>query len=368
MIKKKVLHLRGLNGIRAIAAVAVLISHISLALPLFGLDPLFTDKKGEPAGVLMASYGVTMFFVLSGFLITYLLLQEKEIQQIHIRHFYFRRILRIWPLYYLFLVSCIFFYFVFNLDANYNSLPLYIFFAANIALIINSMLPFAGHLWSIGVEEQFYIFWPWAAKMQNKLLLKFSILFVIVFYVIKLLVYIFKDNNPIFNFALITMGVIQFHVMILGSIGAILYYNNSKLIRYFIDVKTQIIVWLILLLAVFNLFHISSALIDHEVMAIVTMMIIFSQILRKNMIIDLDKKIFNFIGKISYGIYVIHPLLIFLLSKIIGEFQKSSFVNYLIVYFIVISITILLSYLSYNLYEKRFIKFKDKFAKIRSRA
>jgi peptidoglycan/LPS O-acetylase OafA/YrhL len=230
------------------------------------------------------------------------------------------------------------------------------------------MLPFAGHLWSIGVEEQFYIFWPWAAKMQNKLLLKFSILFVIVFYVIKLLVYIFKDNNPIFNFALITMGVIQFHVMILGSIGAILYYNNSKLIRYFIDVKTQIIVWLILLLAVFNLFHISSALIDHEVMAIVTMMIIFSQILRKNMIIDLDKKIFNFIGKISYGIYVIHPLLIFLLSKIIGEFQKSSFVNYLIVYFIVISITILLSYLSYNLYEKRFIKFKDKFAKIRSRA
>jgi peptidoglycan/LPS O-acetylase OafA/YrhL len=109
MIKKKVLHLRGLNGIRAIAAVAVLISHISLALPLFGLDPLFTDKKGEPAGVLMASYGVTMFFVLSGFLITYLLLQEKEIQQIHIRHFYFRRILRIWPLYYLFLVSCIFF-------------------------------------------------------------------------------------------------------------------------------------------------------------------------------------------------------------------------------------------------------------------
>ena len=75
-------YLDGLNGIRAIAAMAVVISHITLHLADFKLNPYIFGRlaDGSPRGLLLAGYGVNMFFALSGFLITYLLLLEKEKQ------------------------------------------------------------------------------------------------------------------------------------------------------------------------------------------------------------------------------------------------------------------------------------------------
>src|SRR5688572_28294357 len=91
-----VVHLRGLNGLRAFAAFAVVISHIRLAYGDFGLPTV--------DGLLLARYGVTVFFAISGFLITYLLLQEKQTTgTVDIKSFYWRRVLRIWPLYYFYL-------------------------------------------------------------------------------------------------------------------------------------------------------------------------------------------------------------------------------------------------------------------------
>lgn len=106
-MKDKIIFLPGLNGLRAIAAIAVVISHITLIFSTFGSDfKLFgSDDKGNPNAYLLASYGVTIFFVLSGFLITYLLILEKEKKPINIKSFYIRRILRIWPLYYFYLVN-----------------------------------------------------------------------------------------------------------------------------------------------------------------------------------------------------------------------------------------------------------------------
>jgi len=88
------IHFPGLNGIRAIAAMTVLIFHIDQFLPHFDLKPVFHGPG-------MAEYAVTLFFVLSGYLITHLLLLEKEkFQKIDLPKFYIRRILRIWPIYY----------------------------------------------------------------------------------------------------------------------------------------------------------------------------------------------------------------------------------------------------------------------------
>ena len=362
------IHLRGLNGIRAIAAVAVVISHISLQLPDFGLRPIFTDSKGQVSGILLASYGVTMFFALSGFLITFLLLKEKESQTIHIKHFYVRRVLRIWPLYYLFLAISLLTYFIFDVNYYAPGLWFYIFFSANIAMIVNAMLPFIGHLWSIGVEEQFYMFWPWLARNDNRKLLKIAFIFVILFYGLKFLLFILVPKYPFLNIGLIALGVSRFHIMIMGCISAILYYNHSHYIGILTSKAVQILAWIILGLAACNLFQISSALIDHEVIALVTIVIILGQIERKNMIIDLDRTWLNFIGKISYGIYVIHPLLIFLALQIIGSFDQSSIENYIFIYLVVIVSTILLSYLSYEYFEKRFLNYKSRFAKIKSRA
>ena len=76
----KIIYLPGLNGIRAIAALAVVIAHITLNFKDFGLDPYIFGAydDGNPRTLDLAGYGVSMFFALSGFLITYLLCKEKE--------------------------------------------------------------------------------------------------------------------------------------------------------------------------------------------------------------------------------------------------------------------------------------------------
>lgn len=90
-------HFPGLNGIRFLAAFLVLLDHTELIKGYLGLPTLWSETYSAHIG----STGVTIFFVLSGFLITYLLFMEKSIGPIHIQSFYIRRILRIWPLYYL---------------------------------------------------------------------------------------------------------------------------------------------------------------------------------------------------------------------------------------------------------------------------
>lgn len=96
-IVHKAIHLPGLNGLRAIAALSVVIAHSTQeGISDFGLPWLFN--------IPLAGYSVTLFFVISGFLITYLLVNEFDrTDTVNVGKFYVRRILRIWPIYYLFI-------------------------------------------------------------------------------------------------------------------------------------------------------------------------------------------------------------------------------------------------------------------------
>ena len=361
-----VIHLKGLNGIRAIAALSVIIAHITGDLQSFGLDDSIfgLDSNGARAPILMASYGVTMFFALSGFLITYLLLIEKKKKKsIDIKKFYIRRILRIWPLYYFYILLVVGVYLIFRIDYNEEMMPFYILLAANIPLIIQSSLPFIGHLWSIGVEEQFYLFWPWIFKKSHSKLLRNSMIFFFVFYLIKVFSWFYG-----FNIMLTAMTVSRFNIMIMGCIVALLYYKKNKILTYISTKGVQIFCWVILLFAALNKVHLSSSLFDHEFMGFITLCIIIGQIERKNYIIDLDNKVLDFIGKISFGIYVYHPILIFLSYYVLGEFKESKPLNYFIVYSLIITFTILISHLSYKYLEKPFIEFKAKYQIAKSKA
>ena len=92
-------HLKGLNGLRAIASITVVIGHIELIKNNNKLDNYLSAIEN------WGSLGVNLFFVLSGFLITTLLLREKKAEQtINLKNFYIRRILRIWPLYFIILL------------------------------------------------------------------------------------------------------------------------------------------------------------------------------------------------------------------------------------------------------------------------
>lgn len=155
----KTLHFSGLNGLRAIAAIAVVFGHTSQYLESFGLSVISFGKyaDGSPKSLYLAQYGVTIFFALSGFLITYLLLEEKKQHNINIKNFYIRRILRIWPLYYLYFFLSLFTLYIFKLPFEKETILFYIFLSANIPFILNISIGFLGHYWSLGVEEQFYL-------------------------------------------------------------------------------------------------------------------------------------------------------------------------------------------------------------------
>lgn len=367
MQTSKAVYLPGLNGLRAIAAIAVVISHITLGLNEFGLNNKFLgiNSDGIAKGLDLAANGVTIFFTLSGFLITFLLLKEKEISTLNIKAFYIRRLLRIWPLYYLYFFASLITLLIFSIDYPKSSVPFYIFLAANVPFTMGRAIPFLAHYWSLGVEEQFYLFFPHLAKISNRRLLKTSSILILILLLLKMVFWLLYRMYGI-ELPYVAMNVSRFHVMLIGVVAAILYYNNNEKFLFFVTHKlTQLFSWICILLIAVNRFHIASV-IDSELISIIAVFLILGQITRKNRIINLENKLCDFIGKISYGIYVIHPLILFYFIKLLGQFKSDSFVNYVIVYFLILSVTIIAAYISYEYFEKIFLKFKEKFTTVKS--
>src|SRR5215831_13325413 len=159
-----------LDGLRFISFFVVFLHHCYLSFfsYLRGSSP--TAWQVQSFLFKYGTLGVNFFFVLSGFLITYLLLKEKELTgTVHVGNFYVRRILRIWPLYFLCLLIG---FVVFPLLKKMSGeLPhesanpwYYIFLAANFDYLHTwPTKPDAillSVLWSVAVEEQFYLTWP----------------------------------------------------------------------------------------------------------------------------------------------------------------------------------------------------------------
>jgi peptidoglycan/LPS O-acetylase OafA/YrhL len=356
-------YLTGLTGLRAIAALGVLVSHLAGALQNYGLNPYLFGRnpEGKPANWTLAVFGVTTFFALSGFLITYLLLKEREHQTIRIKNFYIRRILRIFPLYYLYLFIAILACVLYNLPMNKEILLYYVFFAANIPYAIDKAMHLIGHYWSIGVEEQFYLFFPFLVKYSDKKVLNRTILLIFALLCLKGIAWLwFKKSGNEIPYGLLMAT--RFQCMLIGGVGAILYFNeNQRFIDFATHPFTQIACWFIMFFILINHFHIAS-IIDNEIVSVVITLIIIAQVTRKNRIVNLENKICLFLGNISYGIYIIHPLVIYCYSQLIGPFQNNSILNYMITFGLVISTTILLAYLSYHFYEQRFLKLKRNYA------
>ena len=365
-MKDKVIYFSGLNGLRAIAALAVVVSHITLALKEFNLDPFIfgTFKDGTPKGLSLAGYGVSIFFVLSGFLITYLLQAEKDIQSIDVKKFYVRRILRIWPLYYLYLLISVIVILMVGLELDLKSLFLYFFYAANVPFILGTGLPFLEHYWSLGVEEQFYLFWPWFNKKINNFIVPIIGFFIAILLGTKVCLHFFYPNTVLE----LAITISRFHCMMIGAIGAILFKKENKLFLKITDNRiSQYICWLIILLVAINKFHFAS-IIDNEIICIVALVLIIGQINIKNRIVNLEINVLDYLGKISYGIYVIHPLLIFLFSQFLNKVNLKAPYKYLFVYTVILATTILISHVSYSYFEKYFLKLKGKFVVVGSAA
>lgn len=361
------LYLPGLNGIRAIAAFFVVFAHITQRLDKFGLDRFIfgSDPNGNTFGAFLAGIGVAMFFTLSGFLITFLLLSEKSSGSISLKNFYMRRILRIWPLYFFYLLIClVVIYFIDFESVSYN-LWYYILIAANIPFIFGGTIPLLSHYWSLAVEEQFYLIWPILSKLisMNKMLLYLLVSFGVLMFakvIFKFIDVKFGISEPFYF-----LYVNRYDCMIIGAIAAVIYYQKKSILLGYLTSKLSQTIAL-LIICFFCLNGTMGDIISHEVASVATVIIILSQIESSQLIISLENPLLNFLGKISFGIYVYHLLLIHLLSKVIHFTDLTNGLSYLFVYAIVISTTILISYLSYKFLESPFLKVKNNFAIIKS--
>jgi peptidoglycan/LPS O-acetylase OafA/YrhL len=153
-------YLPELDGLRFFAFLSVFICH---ALLIVGASTVFSR---------MGAFGVDLFYALSAFLITELLMREREaLGTIDVKSFYLRRILRIWPLYFAFLGSALIARLIYpGLNISWTYFVAFGLFVGNFAICWLPTQPadFIRPLWSVSIEEQFYLTWPLAVRHLSR--------------------------------------------------------------------------------------------------------------------------------------------------------------------------------------------------------
>lgn len=353
--------LPNLDALRGFLALCVVIFHIpsisaSVELPNFAEYPIF--HRGHEA--------VYVFFTLSGFLIVNLLYQEKKRGSVNIKNFFIRRILRIYPVYYVVLIFGFLYYhyllpkFGVPYEINYN---IYEGIAWSVGFMPNVFraLHYPGSilliLWSIGIEEQFYILIAIAtlfvpAKKYVKMLLIFTVVYFILYFL------------P--NFDFFRKFYMYFFYMSFG--GALSIFNYEKKIDYLVF-KNPILK--ILLYGSFILYFFTDVfMFESQAQRHFLSMILFGLFvlnISSETKLIVNNKIINHIGMVSYGIYMYHMIVVNFVLFLFLEFDiASSFSNWqtiVLINLLSIGGTILVSHLSYEYFEIPFLKLKNKFRK-----
>lgn len=345
-----------LTPIRFILALLVVIFHIAefsrnREFPFFNNLAIF--HKGTEA--------VYMFFSLSGFLIIKQLYDEKNYtNSINLKSFYFRRILRIFPLYYLVLTFGFLYYrfilpfFGFEFENNYDFLTGILLSITFFPNIFSTYSPggILEILWSIGIEEQFYLFIaPLLLLLPSKRIALFLCIFTSTYFLMyfsEYLVFLKKYNMLFFYFSF-------------GGICSILFNHSfaknlikklrSPILLIFITYFTTTIFKNNFTPFLYNLF---SFLLFGFVISVLSI----------KPIKVLENKTMNYLGKISYGIYMYHAIVMQLVGliylKVISKFGFQNTLDIIIINLAVIIITIIISHYSFKYYESYFLNLKRK--------
>ncbi|QRR03115.1 acyltransferase family protein [Dyadobacter sandarakinus] len=358
-----------LNGIRCIAALLVVVHHLEQAKHALGITNLYEQPIVQHAGRL----GVGLFFVLSGFLITYLLLDEKSrFGNVDTGKFYLRRIFRIWPVYFVIIILS---FFIFpHLDLMHypgtapklhthaaERLGLLFLVLPNYAFVLYDLPYWCAQTWSIGVEEQFYYLWPWLIKYPRKRLLIF-VFFLAVTALLLLLGLYYSDAGEDAKYAMITTFIGQFRIqtMALGGVCAwIVFKQKDRFLSFIFRKDVQWTTYLILALLFFSGVHFTGFL---EVYALFFAFFVLNVSCNPATVISLENPVMNHLGKISYGLYIYHVAVIVLVINILSRVAPHwSTVQYQVVlYLLALGGSVGVASLSFAFLEKPLLAFKDR--------
>lgn len=354
-------HFKSLDAIRTLAFFSTFLAHSFrtanteiLNSTLFKLIEYVKQTIG---------FGVPIFFVLSGFLITYLILKDQEKNRFTIKNFYIKRILRIWPVYY---AVVIFGFFIFPLlrslilhqpTTENAHFFMYLFFLSNLDQIFNNQLPFGvglGPTWSVSIEEQYYLFWPILLFFLPKKNFVKGILSVLVVTTILSLKYNLPHTHSITSMIYLSMG---------SLFGYISFYNYKS-----INTKiAQSGFWTILAILVFTVSIYNSNLLPSPIKIIIFSLgiglFILYQIYAPNW--SLSKiKILEDNGKYTYGLYLYHSIAIFFVYTLFRDVlhvQESVFSVIILIPILSLTLSYIFARISYKYMESYFLSLKSKY-------
>ncbi len=355
-------YIKQLDGLRFVAVTLVLIDHWT----------------GDALDFPISYLGVCMFFVLSGFLITRILLQAKEKDEafdrghgFSLKQFYIRRTIRIFPVYYL----TIFVLYVLNEPPIREKLIWYLTYSTNIYVAVKQMwLGSSDHLWSLAVEEQFYLFFPFVVlfiplqKLKNVF-----IAFIGLAVFLRFLCY-FSGASWTIPYVLMPTSLDAFG---LGAIFAFSYYYKEEKVKQIITNKLFLGLSLVLYCAVV-MYGKTFSNPDNVVRMVYLRLAesIFSVFLVGNAAYGfggftqkiLENRLSIYLGQISYGLYIYHKFIydfyresdshptIILLRKF--PFIAENVILKLVFLYL---LTITLASISWKFFEKPINQLKNKF-------
>jgi peptidoglycan/LPS O-acetylase OafA/YrhL len=363
------IYFKDLDAIRTIAALMVFGSHASKLGSLKISNPYLSNFLGT---IFDGGTGVLIFFVLSGFLITYLILSEvKQKGSFNLKNFYLRRILRIWPLYFTLLIFAYFIYLpVLGHYSNINVAEIrshagyYFGMIGNFDLLKNPAGDFipVGITWSVAIEEQFYLVWPllffFTPSKYYHYIFYFSL-------AVSLAFKIYNYDKP-FVLYYHSLGVVPY--LSIGGLAAYYSLNSEKFRKLFQWKKNSVIYGIgFLFLYLHNFMQINPILVT-LIQALFFAWVILDQ--SHNLSSSLKLSRFGWLtktGKYTYGIYMLHQTILFSILAVLNYSGIDNVTTHIVSnYLIGLPLTILVAYISYHFLEKRFLILKGKLEYIKT--
>lgn len=363
-------HFHSLDALRFFAFLKVYLLH----LPIQGEFPIFSFIKSG------GGIGVSFFFVLSGFLITYLLtFEKKKASQINVKRFFIRRSLRIWPLFYLILIIVYLLPFDFkqisglhmvgggyDLDWKYS-----FFFLENYKMLLLDNVPKTSPLslfWSLCIEEHFYIFWLVCLSLLSlRHYKKFFIFCCLIAYIARYLEGFIWDNHMVDSTDLWTNLDFFAWGGLLGFLVATEYEKLTNFIQKISAKFKWCALLFILLIVVFQKYTLpyepgTIFYVFRSSIVAILFTVLIAIFIPQQSNIKIKSKVLSYLGQISYGLYVYHILIIHVSFQYCIDNQivldNWLYLSVFIIWTFILSVII--SSLSYFYFEKKFLKIRER--------